>query len=139
MLCDLVVLEQFKNSLPSHITTYINEHKIKTAFEAAKSADEYVSVYYERDYRTRDDYKPDSRQSLDANRRVDYKGVSSQSFPSNKRGEEGTSSHPGPHTHGYSKHNDHRSVQNSYDPNKTCNYCKNRGHYKGECPNRSKI
>lgn len=34
-LCDLVVLEQFKNSIPSHIAVYISEHKVKTAAEAA--------------------------------------------------------------------------------------------------------
>ena len=32
-LCDLIVLEQFKDSVPSHIATYINEHKVKTASE----------------------------------------------------------------------------------------------------------
>lgn len=34
-LCNLVVLEQFKQSLPSYIATYINEHKMNTPSEAA--------------------------------------------------------------------------------------------------------
>ncbi len=38
-LCDLIVLEQFKNSDPSHIATYINEHKVKMAGEAVALAD----------------------------------------------------------------------------------------------------
>lgn len=37
-LCDLIVLEQFKNSVPSHITTYLNERKVKAAMEAASLA-----------------------------------------------------------------------------------------------------
>ena len=46
-LCDLIALEQFKNSVPSRIATYINEHKVKTALEAAKLADEYALVHCE--------------------------------------------------------------------------------------------
>ena len=86
---------------------------MKTVLEAAKLADEYALVHREREYRTRGDYKGDF----------------SQSFPANKRGEEATKSHPG-------KHIDNRSVQNSYDI--ICNYCKHRGHYKAECPNKFK-
>nr|XP_046250447.1 uncharacterized protein LOC124062051 isoform X4 [Scatophagus argus] len=44
-LCDLIVLEQFKNSVPSHIAVYISEHKVKTATEAAALADEYVLTH----------------------------------------------------------------------------------------------
>lgn len=44
-LCDLVVLEQFKCSVPSHIATYLSEHNVKTAAEAAKLADEYVLTH----------------------------------------------------------------------------------------------
>ena len=43
-LCDLIILEQFKNSVPSHIATYISEQKVKTAIEAATLADECVDV-----------------------------------------------------------------------------------------------
>ncbi|KAI3369574.1 hypothetical protein L3Q82_024383 [Scortum barcoo] len=38
--------EQFKNSVPSHIVTHINEHKVKTAAEAATLADEYVLTHH---------------------------------------------------------------------------------------------
>ena len=44
-LCDLVVLEQFKNIIPDRLTTYINEHKVKTAAEAAVLADEFVLTH----------------------------------------------------------------------------------------------
>lgn len=55
-LCDLIVLEQFKNSVPGHIAIYISEHKVKTAAEAAALADEYVLTHRgDREYRARDD------------------------------------------------------------------------------------
>lgn len=44
-LCDLMILEQFKNGLPERIATYIMEQKISTAAEAAVSADEYVLIH----------------------------------------------------------------------------------------------
>uniref|UniRef100_A0A8P4K9M3 SCAN box domain-containing protein n=1 Tax=Dicentrarchus labrax TaxID=13489 RepID=A0A8P4K9M3_DICLA len=44
-LCDLMILEQFKNSLPERIATYITERKMNTAAEAAVSADEYVLLH----------------------------------------------------------------------------------------------
>ena len=41
-LRNLVVLEQFKQSLPDYISTYINERKVKTPKEAAVLADDIV-------------------------------------------------------------------------------------------------
>ena len=38
-LCELLILEQFKNTLPGRIATYIGEQKIASAAEAAVSAD----------------------------------------------------------------------------------------------------
>ena len=40
-LCNLMVLEQFRNSVPDKIAMYISEQKVKTAAEAAALADEY--------------------------------------------------------------------------------------------------
>lgn len=44
-LCDLIVLEQFKNSVPEAVATYINERKVKSPCEAAALADEYVLTH----------------------------------------------------------------------------------------------
>ncbi|KAL2102368.1 hypothetical protein ACEWY4_001536 [Coilia grayii] len=44
-LCDLVLLEQFKNIIPDHLATYVNERKVKTAAEAAVLADEFVLTH----------------------------------------------------------------------------------------------
>ena len=40
-LRDLIILEQFKNSVPERIATYINERSVKTAAKAAALADDY--------------------------------------------------------------------------------------------------
>lgn len=44
-LRDLMILEQFRNSMPEHIATYISERKVKTATEAAALADDYVLTH----------------------------------------------------------------------------------------------
>lgn len=44
-LCNLVILEQFKDTLSKRVATYLNERKVTTAAEAAGLADEYVLVH----------------------------------------------------------------------------------------------
>lgn len=44
-LRDLIILEQFKNSVPERIATYINERSVKTAAKAAALADDYVLTH----------------------------------------------------------------------------------------------
>ncbi|XP_027132202.1 uncharacterized protein LOC113745020 isoform X1 [Larimichthys crocea] len=44
-LCELMVLEQFKSSIPVQVATYISEQKAKNAGEAAALADEYVLTH----------------------------------------------------------------------------------------------
>lgn len=44
-LCDLIVLEQFKNSLHENIATHICDHNVRTAMEAAALADSYVLTH----------------------------------------------------------------------------------------------
>lgn len=43
-LCNLVILEQFKNSLPSCIATYLTGHKVTSVTEAVGLA-AYVLIY----------------------------------------------------------------------------------------------
>lgn len=44
-LCDLIVLEQFKSSIPGHIATYLNEHNAMDVLEAAALPDDYVLIH----------------------------------------------------------------------------------------------
>ncbi|KAL2095958.1 hypothetical protein ACEWY4_008106 [Coilia grayii] len=57
-LRDLMILEQFKNLLPDRICTYVNEHPVKTASEAAALADSFVLTHKNqvRDFVPRQDY-----------------------------------------------------------------------------------
>ena len=40
-----ILLEQFKNTLPNRVTTYLNERKVNTLMEAAVLADEFVLTH----------------------------------------------------------------------------------------------
>lgn len=44
-LCDLIVLEQFKNSIPENIAMYISEQNVKTAAEVAALADDCFNAH----------------------------------------------------------------------------------------------
>uniref|UniRef100_A0A3B4TE40 Gypsy retrotransposon integrase-like protein 1 n=1 Tax=Seriola dumerili TaxID=41447 RepID=A0A3B4TE40_SERDU len=44
-LCDLILLEQFKNSISENIAQHISDHKVKTVNEAAALADDYVLTH----------------------------------------------------------------------------------------------
>ena len=103
-LCDLIVLEQFKDSVSSHIATYINEHKVKTASEAATLADEYVLTHRDDTY---------------------YWGESGRFRPASKWWDEGA----GPR---YGRPERAARSQVQFDPGNVCNYCG--GHWKDECP-----
>ena len=47
-LSDLIVLEQFKYILPERLATFMCEHKVETAAQAAILADEYVLTHKSR-------------------------------------------------------------------------------------------
>ncbi|KAL0150446.1 hypothetical protein M9458_054263 [Cirrhinus mrigala] len=93
-LCDLVILEQFKNIIPERIATYINEQKVKTAAEAAVLADEFVLIH---------------KNSSGYQKERNYDNLD-------------------------------RSMSNvvcrpkKVDPNSSCRYCLEKGHWKKECP-----
>ena len=44
-LCNLLVLEQFKNSVPEPVAVYISEKKVKTVSEAASLADDFTLTH----------------------------------------------------------------------------------------------
>lgn len=44
-LCNLIILEQFKNTLPGQVATYLAERRVITVLEAACLADEHVLVH----------------------------------------------------------------------------------------------
>ncbi len=44
-LCELILLEEFKNCLPERVETYLNEQKVLKCSAAAALADEYVLIH----------------------------------------------------------------------------------------------
>ncbi|XP_034001760.1 uncharacterized protein LOC117494871 [Trematomus bernacchii] len=44
-LCELIVLEQFKDVIPQRVVTYVNEQKPSTALRAAELADDFVLTH----------------------------------------------------------------------------------------------
>lgn len=91
--------------MPSRIATFMNERKVKT--QATVLADEYVLIH--------ESTFSDMLQS-DSNSRV----------PHSSRVDGGLES-------SLSSLVEHQSW-NKPDPNSICNYCKNQGHWKKECP-----
>ena len=98
-LCDMMVLEKFKNSIPNHIAVYVSEHKVKTAAEAAVLADEYVLTH-----------------------RSDFRAPV---YHAPGRWEEKRSPRYGESDY---------TTRGHFQSDKVCNFCKERGHWKAECP-----
>ena len=112
------MLEQFKNVVPERIVTYLNEHNVKTAAEAAVLADGYVLTHknhlaYVRDYSQRYDNRRDDRDHRKDHRNVDAQVVRGNVGPPGR-----LVSVP---------------LSKSEEDNK-CNYCWQLGHWKMDCP-----
>ena len=110
-LCDLIVLEQFKNTLPEHIANYVGDRKVTTAAEAAALADEYV-LTHKRSY------------------------VERRSFGRPRAGEENHGDDtlvedvPGGSGMGVSPE---AKVEHGTREEKVCNFCHKKGHWKVDC------
>ncbi|KAK0132100.1 Retrovirus-related Pol polyprotein from transposon 412 [Merluccius polli] len=104
-LCDLMILEQLKNTLPDRIATYINEHKVKSATDGAVLADNY-SLIHKIPAR---EFSPRSTSNYRERR---YSRVNTDSF-SNSVGQ---------------------GKPSDFDPKQDCNYCFGKNHWKKDCP-----
>ena len=121
-LCNLVLLEQFKNIVPERIATYLNEHKVETVAEAAALADGYVlthknQVAYARDYSQRYGNRGDDR-----DHRRDPRDVGAQVVRGNVGPPGRVDSMP------------HSRIDNKMEADNKCNYCGQLGHWKRDCP-----
>lgn len=110
-LCDLVILEQFKNILPERIATYVGEHQVRTAAQAAVLADNFVLMHKNpmREHPPRHEY---SRRE-------------------HRPGRPNT----GPFNAGFFWRPDStRNRVRDMDADNKCHYCLEMGHWKKECP-----
>lgn len=115
-LCDLIVLEQFKDSVPNHIAVHINESKVKTASAAAVLADEYVLTHAS---------SSEWRRSGNGTHRDTVKSGLGKFVGAHQGAQASVRSVPG--------------TDGKFDPGKVCHSCRNKGHWKGECPIRVNV
>ena len=110
-LFNLVVLEQFKNTVPVNVATYINESKVKTPAEAAVLADEYVLLH-----------------------RHNYSGNYSGNDKRFSRVKGGSEFHGNKVDNKGDNKVDNKATPGAHDKSEVCHYCKAEGHWKKECP-----
>ena len=103
-LKNLVVLEQFENSVTDRIATYINEHKVQTAYDAAILADEFV---------------------------LTHTSTFGQTFSGEPHSKE-SSWHPHSAHSWHVESSVSRLPQSGLE--NVCHYCHASGHWKNECP-----
>ncbi len=103
-LCDLIVLEQFKNSIPDSIATHVGEQKVKTAMEAAALADDYVLTH-------RRNFGDGHARNSSFAESVDVCFTHPSAYPARAEARD-------------------RGIRNS---DKVCNFCHKKGHWKADC------
>ncbi|XP_034069417.1 uncharacterized protein LOC117544479 [Gymnodraco acuticeps] len=103
-LRDLVILEQFKNSVPEHIAVYISEHAVRTAAEAAALAEDYVLTHV------------GGGAAIQGSHGGNSSGVGA--WP-------GRPVRPAGQDSGY--------VRGAREPDNVCHYCHERGHWRKDC------
>ena len=119
-LCEVLLLEQFKNITPESIVNHLNERKPKTALEAAKWADEFVLTNKGQASEVRGHggggygYRTEQSGGLQPPYRA--------RFPN---GSSGFSAHRTRHEH---------ASPTKVGSDSACNYCLGKGHWKKDCP-----
>lgn len=103
-LCELLLLEQFRNTLPENLSVYLTERNVQSAEAAAVLADEYVLTH--KDVKRTNWRRPNSS--------VDNVSVEVPSLPANVKAE--------------------KKLRAFGDKSDQCAYCLNKGHWKKDCP-----
>lgn len=115
-LKQLILMEEFKNSLPEKVTTYLNERKEMDVSKAAVLVDEYMLTHRATFQRP---YGFNKSDRFNGHGKEVEKNVSSPVEPAENSPPSGVQSKPGP---AESKEN------------VMCFYCKKRGHIAAACP-----
>ncbi|XP_030271930.1 uncharacterized protein LOC115581177 isoform X1 [Sparus aurata] len=111
-LQELILLEQFKNTLSDRVVTYLNEQKVTTISDAAKLADEFVLTHKCFTGENRGQGNHTYRENMASAHTSKWLSDRTDRFVS-KVGQ---------------------GLQAKLDPNRVCNYCFGKGHWRNECP-----
>lgn len=112
-LRELIVLEQFKQSLPKVMQTYLNDLEVKSVMKAAEAADNYVLIHKDS---WRDRPNGQGKRAGDNERYRSEKSSGGWHLPANSQ------------TGG-------RPQRSSHSPGDIiCHYCRRPGHIKSRCP-----
>ena len=107
-LCELMMLEQFKNAIPNRIATYVTEQQVKTVAEAAALADQYVLTHRE--------WSPRNNHFTHRENTASSHAPSQNDSPVTKIIE-----------------SEDEKTRDARDGEKACHYCGKRGHLKADC------
>lgn len=108
-LRQLLLIEEFKNCLPSEVRTYIDERKAETLNQAAVLADDYILTHK----------TSFSQSSAQSHLQTNVDALDSNPHKMNSR-------------KGYQKYSGGNKA-GSLPPGPECHYCKKRGHVMAEC------
>ena len=110
-LRQLILVEEFKDCLPTDIKTYLDEQKVDNLHQAATRADDYALTH-------RGSFSRPHTRSLEATNKP----------PGEMKHDQGSGVNP------RDKNGSHQTGNSRVPPGPTCYYCKRKGHVKTECP-----
>lgn len=134
-LSNLIVLEQFRNILPERVATYVFEHKMKTAAEAAVMADDFA-LTHKYSLKENDTGKAYQVQRFGRfNRDLGFSSLGSFESPTQSRiDSHSNQSHRGAvsfrRDSRFSAFTPASQAKNDAD---VCRYCLEKGHWKKDC------
>ena len=107
----MILVEEFKDCLPTDIKTYLDEQKVDNLHQAATQADDYALTHG-------GSFSRPNTRSLEATNKA----------PGETRHDQGSGTNP------RDRNGSHQSGNSRVPPSPTCYYCKRKGHVKTECP-----
>ena len=110
-LRQLILVEEFKDCLPTDIKTYLDEQKVDNLHQAATRADDYALTH-------RGSFSRSHTRSLEATNKP----------PGEMNHDQGSGVNP------RDKNGSHQTGNSRVPPGPTCYYCKRKEHVKTECP-----
>ena len=125
-LREVMLLEEFKNSVRREVKTHLEEQKVDTLRKAAKMADEYELTHKEEFVKKRENpYSREAQRSVGYNPRMESK------YYSNRAKVETGETKMKSKNEGKVEHNERKEQKAFQGP--TCYHCKKKGHVMSDC------